>query len=74
MMWSIGFSYRNDNEDKDSGSGSISDSDLLYGIGLQWHNTDGIGVRGEWELFKIELEPEVSSDISSLSFSLFKRF
>ena len=53
---------------------AVSDTDVLYGVGLQWHNANGFGVRGEWELFNMELAPGVPIDLSSLSFSIFKRF
>ena len=57
--------------------GDTSGSDLLSGIGLQWHNENGFGVRGEWESFGMEWEysdETVPLDFSSVTFSLFKRF
>ena len=60
-----------------SALGDTSGTDLLYGIGLQWHNENGFGVRGEWESFGMEWEyfdEVVPIDLSSVTFSIFKRF
>ena len=65
------------NRPDNKGLGDTSGTDLLYGIGLQWHNANGFGVRGEWESFGMEWEysdEAVPIDLSSLSFSIFKRF
>ena len=52
----------------------ISDTDVLYGIGFQWHNANGFGVRGEWESFNMDLDTDVTFDFYSRSLSIFKRF
>ena len=56
------------NRPDNKGLGDTSGTDLLYGIGLQWHNANGFGVRGEWESFGMEWEysdETVPIDLSS---------